>query len=164
MDYDNPAVSKQFSVSPVLLEAVAEDPKYMTGLARKMLLLALSKQHQKLMSDDAPVGQRQAHIELLSKLGDAVPKATAGTTVPFSITFVGAPGGAAQQVHINMPPQAAEATAPTTAAAALPAYTSASDADVVDAVEVAQPATPPAPPAAATPSPSDDPNADWDFS
>ena len=160
MDYDNPAVSKQVSVSPALLEAVADDPKYLTSLARKMLLMALSRQHKKLMEPDAPVGQRQAHIEMLAKLGDAVPKAAAASTVPFSITFVGAPGAAPQQVQINMP------TAENAAAEA--ANTFALPADVVDAevkeVEgVAAPADP-EPPAPTGPSPADDPTADWDFS
>lgn len=160
MDYENPAVSKQVAVSPALLEAVADDPKFLTGLARKMLLMALSKQHKKLMDHDAPVGQRQAHIEMLAKLGDAVPKATAASTVPFSITFVGAPGA---PVQINMAanpapqPDTQPAPQPANMFAALPA------AEVVEVDATPVPAAPVAPIVPPAPSPADDPTADWDM-
>lgn len=101
-DNDNPAVARQFTVSPALLEEVGQDPAILTRVSRKMLLLQLSRQHKKLMELDAPAGVRQAFIEQLAKIGDALPKTNlnqnVGTGFSVSINFSGKPGQSGAQV------------------------------------------------------------------
>lgn len=99
---DNPAVARQFTVSPALLEEVGQDPAILTRVSRKMLLLQLSRQHKKLMEMDAPAGVRQSFIEQLAKIGDALPKTNLNTNVgtgfSVSINFSGRTGQSGAQV------------------------------------------------------------------
>ena len=103
---DNPAVTRQFAVSPALLDAVGEDPAILTRVSRKMLLIQLSRQHKKLLEQDAPSGVRQAFIEQLSKIGDALPKQAANTNVgtgfSVSINFSGKVGSSAPSAQVTI--------------------------------------------------------------
>jgi len=143
---DNPAVARQFTVSPALLEEVGSDPAILTRVSRKMLLIQLSRQHKKLLESDAPAGVRQAFIEQLAKIGDALPKtnvnANTGTGFSVSINFSGkGAGGGAAPIQAEVVVTADPAGAPTPA-----------DEPVVDAVitEVPDPIPDQLPPPAAT--------------
>jgi hypothetical protein len=131
---ENPAVNRQFAVSPALLEAVGDDPAILTRVSRKMLLIQLSRQHKKLLEQDAPSGVRQAFIEQLAKIGDALPKQAANTNVgtgfSVSINFSGKAGAAPQaaQVTITQNPEP-----------------EVIDAETVDAVETIETRPDPAP-------------------
>jgi len=109
---ENPAVNRQFAVSPALLEAVGDDPAILTRVSRKMLLIQLSRQHKKLLEQDAPSGVRQAFIEQLSKIGDALPKTNlnqnTGTGFSVSINFSGK-AGTPQKAEVVITPNAEEA-------------------------------------------------------
>jgi len=73
-----------------MLEQVEKDPKLLSAVARKMLLVQMDAIHRKLRDPNAPLGQRQAFAEFLAKVGDAYPKAaTAQQAGPgFSVNIV----------------------------------------------------------------------------
>jgi hypothetical protein len=100
MDQDNPAVSRQLTVPPSVLEEIGEDPKVLQGYTRKMLMTQLVVIHEKLRDLNTPIATRMQFAELLAKNSDlpTTPKvsqaANAGANDPkFSvqIVFSGAP-------------------------------------------------------------------------
>jgi len=90
MEQSNPAVASQTSLSPADLERVGNDPSLLTVTARKMLAVQLMTMHKRMADPNVPVSQRQAWIEFLSKLGDAVPKQIQAVTpgAGFSVQIV----------------------------------------------------------------------------
>lgn len=78
MDDKNPAVAAQTRIPPAMLEAVAKDPKTLTELARKLLLKRIDRMETVLGKPDTPFSHHLQHAEFLSKIGDVVPKASAG--------------------------------------------------------------------------------------
>ena len=74
-----------------MLEAVERDPKVMAGWARKLLLVNVDAHHIAVRGPNVPLSARLAFIELLAKIGDAMPKqlgAGAATGPMFHVNIV----------------------------------------------------------------------------
>lgn len=78
MDDQNPAVAAQTRIPPAMLEAVAKDPRQLTELSRKLLLVRIDKIHRLLNKPEAPASAQMQFAEFLAKVGDVIPKASAG--------------------------------------------------------------------------------------
>lgn len=87
MNEQNPAVAQQLAVPPAMLEAVEKDPRVLSGVARKMLLVQMDAIHRRLRDPNAPIGQRQAFADFLAKVGDAVPKASSQGAVAAGVSI-----------------------------------------------------------------------------
>lgn len=93
-DNTNPAVANQLAVPPAALELAAKNPNYLRELARKMLLVQVTKLQKQSDSPDLTVAQRLALAEFLSKIGDMQPKPNVSAQVDTGPKF---------SVNINMP-------------------------------------------------------------
>lgn len=61
-----------------MLEAVAKDPRQLSELSRKLLLVRIDRIHRLLNKPEAPASQQMQFAEFLAKVGDVMPKASAG--------------------------------------------------------------------------------------
>lgn len=77
MEYDNPAITNQLLVPPVLLEAAAKDPGVIHEVSRKHLLIALAQVNRRMKDPNVPVGQLLSYVETLSKISGAAASAAA---------------------------------------------------------------------------------------
>ena len=91
MNEENPAVQQRMAVPPAMLEEVERDPKVLTNLARKMLLIQMDAIHNKLRDPAIPMGQRLSWADSLAKIGDVYPKASVqgtGSGSNFSVNIL----------------------------------------------------------------------------
>lgn len=74
-----------------MLEAVAKDPRQLTELSRKLLLMRIDRIHRTLNRPETPASLQLQFAEFLAKVGDVMPKASAagGTGGPgFYVNFI----------------------------------------------------------------------------
>ncbi len=74
MDQTNPAVSKQLAMPPALLEEFASNPKAFKDYNLKLLAVHVDVMHMRMRDPTVPMSVRLQFMELLAKLGDAIPK------------------------------------------------------------------------------------------
>jgi hypothetical protein len=77
MDQDNPAVQRQTSIPPALLEQLDVNAKAMTPTYLKMVAVQANHLHFLLKNPNIPLGQRMQAIDLLAKLGGVYASASA---------------------------------------------------------------------------------------
>jgi hypothetical protein len=88
---DNPAIERQTSLPPALLEALDTDPEAMTPHYKKMLAVQAYRLHKLMGSPSIPVGQRVQVAEFFAKISGSDKKTAAvqGPTGPaFSVQIV----------------------------------------------------------------------------
>lgn len=128
MDVNNPAVTKHTNLSPADLEKIGKDPSLLTFTARKMLAIQMMTTHDRMKDVNIPLGQRQSWMEFLSRVGDVVPRQSAGG--------VGVLGpGFSVQIVMNAPSSGPATTATFTTPALLNEQTS----DITDVTPVSPP-------------------------
>lgn len=101
MDQTNPAVSKQLAMPPALLEEFASNPKAFKDYNLKLLAVHVDVMHMRMRDPAVPMSVRLQFMELLAKLGDAIPKQT---------NVSANAGGPSFSVNINMTQRKAEQT------------------------------------------------------
>lgn len=92
MQQDNPAVLRQTEVPPSLLEELDNDPKLLSSVAKRMLLVRMDAMYRTISTSNTSMGQQQQFIDFLAKIADAYPKANAvPVTAPgqgFSVNII----------------------------------------------------------------------------
>lgn len=101
MDQTNPAVSKQIAMPPALLEEFASNPKAFKDYNLKLLAVHVDVMHMRMRDPTVPMSVRLQFMELLAKLGDAIPK---------QANVSANAGGPTFSVNINMTQRKAEQT------------------------------------------------------
>lgn len=106
MQQSNPAVLRQTSVTPLLLEAVAEDPTILQELAVKMTMVQIDAVHRMLDNPNISLNQRLSTIETLSKIGQigayGKTQAVQGNGSPsFSVNIVMGPNDKKQSITVD---------------------------------------------------------------
>jgi hypothetical protein len=72
---ENPAIERQTSLPPALLEALDTDPEAMTPHYKKMLAVQAYRLHKLMGSKAIPVGQRVQVAEFFAKISGSDKKA-----------------------------------------------------------------------------------------
>lgn len=94
-----------------MLEAVAKDPRQLSELSRKLLLVRIDKIHRLLNKPDAPASAQMQFAEFLAKVGDVMPKAAAGGSAGpgFYVNFIVKKPQDLPKVEVVQAPEAADA-------------------------------------------------------